>query len=233
MRKSSLFISIFFLGAFLVLAKGSKATFAAPHLTLTPSTGTYNVNDTFTATVGVDSDTEGSNAVDVWATFDATKLDVVSIVKAAVPAFNFDMTPHFDNTTGKFDFSCSPSDMSNLSIKPIKGDLAVITFKAKVAGNAPVNFTCQQGVTIDSNIFNATASDVISCPANQSGSFTIGAATTTTGTTNAPAATTTTTIAATTATSSELPKTGSLSTTIGLATFGLVSVLGAFLLRFL
>lgn len=227
MRKLSLFVIIFVVGSFLIMAKDAKSVSAAPHLTFTPSTGNYNSGDNFSVTIGVDSETDGSNAVDVWASFDSTKLEVISIVKAAVPAFAFDMTPHFDNTTGKFDFSCSPSDMSNLDIKAIKGDLAVVTFRAKAGGSASVNFTCQQGVTIDSNIFNATASDVIGCSSNQSGSYTISGTTTTTST-NTP---TPTTVRA--QTTSQLPETGGVGTTVGLVTFGLASVLGAFLLRFL
>jgi LPXTG-motif cell wall-anchored protein len=228
MRKSKLFIIIFLLLAVFSLGKGAYAVNAAPHLTFSPSTGSYNNGDTFTVTIGVDSDAENSNAVDVWGTFDSAKLDVVSIAKSSNPVFPFEMQPHYDNTTGKFDFSCSPTEMSNLEIKPIKGELAVITFKAKAAGNASVNFTCSSGSTIDSNIFNATGSDVISCPTNASGSYTINAAVGgNEDSGNTPTGTTATT------TSSELPKTGNIGSTVGLIAFGLVSVVGAFFLRFL
>jgi len=200
---------------------------AGPMLKFSPISGSYTNGSTFQVTVGVDSGTEKSQAVDAWVTFDAAKLEVVSIDQASSPAFSFTLGKNIYNSEGKFDLSCVSNDMSTYTSTVLNGDLAVVTFKAKATGTAAVNFTCQQGSTIDSNIFNTASSDVITCASNQNASFTItsgGAADPTAAPTSEPES------GATTAT---LPQTGSTATTIGLLIFGMVGILSSWALRFL
>ena len=211
---------------FLLLGLSSaRAALAGPHLTLSPASANKSVNDTFDVIIGVDSGTETSAAVDVFGTFDASKLEVVSMEKMPdTAAFPFVTETHYSNTTGKFDFACSPANMSNLEDTVIKVDLVKVTFKAKAAGVASMNFTCTAGSEADSNIFKTSGSDVIDCTSNQSGSYTISASSGVggdTGVTNTPAPTAT----------GELPRTGGVSSTIGLAAFGLVSIISALFLR--
>lgn len=201
---------------------------AGPMLKFSPSSGTYTNGETFKITIGVDSGTEKSQGVDAWATFDPAKLEVVSIENAATPAFAFALGKNIYNDTGKFDISCSSTDMGTYEAKALLGDLVVVTFRAKGTGTANVNFVCTAGSTIDSNIFNMTASDVINCALNQNGVYTINASSSTADPTATPVPATTTSD-----TDEELPQTGSVETTIGLLVFGLVGVLASMALRFL
>lgn len=243
-----------FVIAVLFTAGSANAVLAAPRLTLTPVSGSYTNGSTFTVSIGVNSDGEKSSAVDVWASFDKAKLEVVSIVKSSNPPFAFDMTPRIDNTAGTFEFSCASTNMSAFEDAVINGELAVVTFRAKAIGTAALNFTCTPGSTIDSNIFNSDINDVISCSANSVGSYTITAGTS--GTTPTPTSTTTltptptTTIGSTptpttstttattvtptiTSSTTTLPQTGSVGSTIGLIVFGAISLASALFLKFL
>jgi hypothetical protein len=232
-----------FIFALFFMVMGINAVEAAPRLTLTPVSGDYTKDSTFTVSIGVNSETEKSSAVDVWATFDAAKLEVVQIVKSANPPFPFEMTPRIDNVNGNFDFSCASTNMSAFDDVVINGELAIVTFKAKDLGTANLNFTCTEGSTIDSNIFNSEINDVISCTANSSGSYTITAGTggetstptptpTTSTSTNTSTSTPTPTSTSTT-TTSELPQTGGIGSTVGLIVFGVISVASALFLKFL
>lgn len=245
MKKPAIYFLVFVF-ATMFLAVNIDAVEAAPRLTLTPVTGTYSTGNTFTVAVGVNSDTVKSSAVDVVANFDASKLEVVSIVKSANPPYAFDMTPRIDNINGKFDFSCASEDMSTFGEKVIVGELAVVTFKAKAVGTANLNFVCAQGITVDSNIFDSMPDDVISCSNNNVGSYviTMGAVSTVTPT-QAPNLTATPTIFSSSSTNTSLPtntpaagtsellKTGSVGSTIGLFIFGAISLVSAMFLKFL
>lgn len=201
---------------------------AGPMLKFSPSTGTYTNGNTFSVTMGVDSGTEKSQGVDAWVTFDANKLEVVSIEKASSPAFAFALGKNIYNDTGKFDISCTSTDMGTYEATVLSGNLVTVTFRAKNTGTAYVNFTCSSGSTIDSNIFNMAASDVINCASNVNGVYTINAGDGGGGTTTNPTATPTTTT-----TSTELPQTGGVGTTVGLLIFGMVGILSSLALRFL
>ena len=247
MKKTVINIFTFVLVALLVAVNANTVS-AAPRLTLTPVTGSYTNGSEFKVSIGVNSDGQKSSAVDVWATFDKSKLEVVSIDKVANPPFDFDMTPKIDNTAGTFEFSCASKNMNAFDDTVIVGDLAVVTFKAKATGTAALNFTCSSGSTIDSNIFNSDINDVISCGANSVGSYTITAGsssttvtpTTTVTTTVTPTPTSTkttsssssTTLTPTSATTS-LPQTGAVGSTVGLIIFGAISLASALFLKFL
>lgn len=222
MKKTAIKLFSFILVA-LLGAVTASAVSAAPKLTLTPVSGSYTNGSNFTVSIGVNSDTTKSSAVDVWASFDPAKLEVVSIVKSATPPFPFDLTPEINNTTGKFNFSCLSTNMSSSQDTVINGELAVVTFRAKAAGTANLNFVCTAGSMTDSNIFDSTTNDLIDCASNNSGSYTITA--------SASAATTPTVAAATS--SAELPKTGGVASTFGLIIFGAVSLASAIFLKFL
>ena len=227
------FINVFtFVLTVILVAASANAVVAAPRLTLTPVSGSYTNGSTFTVSVGVNSETEKSSAVDVWATFDKTKLEIVSITKSTNPPFTFDMTPKFDNIAGTFQFSCVSTNMSAFDDTVINGELAVVTFKAKAVGTAALNFTCAAGSTTDSNIFNSDINDVISCDANSVGSYTItGDSTATTTTTSTP--TPTTTLAPTGTVTETLPQTGAVGATVGLIVFGAISLASALFLKIL
>jgi len=206
--------------------------FGAPHFSFVPATATLNVGEQLVIKVAVQTEVEKSQAMDVWATFDPAKFEVVSIVKAsdAPSNYSFEMTPHIDNATGKFDIPFSSTIMSDLDATPVSGNLAQITFKAKASGVVSLNFTCVQSDTRDTNIFRSgTSTDVVTCSANQNGSYTIN-----NGSSTDPLPTSTPIISSpgTTVTPTPvLPQTGSVGATIGMVAFGLVMVLSGLMLK--
>jgi hypothetical protein len=218
---------------------------AAPHFSFVPATGTLNVGDQLTVKIAVQTETEKSQAMDVWATFDPAKFEIVTdgIVKAAdAPAnYTFIMTPHIDNAAGRFDIPFSSTVMSDLEASPVSGNLAQVTFRAKAAGTVALNFTCVQNDTRDTNIFRSgTSTDVVTCSANQNGSYTIGSSVAPTPTvasgptpTSGPPLPTSTPIISNPGSSPTptLPQTGSVGATIGMIVFGLVMIVGGLMLK--
>lgn len=196
---------------------------AAPHLTLSPTTQTVANGSQFDVIMGIDSETEKVIGVDIVSTFDASKLEIVSVVKGNVPdnGYNFAFTsssPIIKNDTGRLEVTLPSSNSSTYEGVTAKHDLLKVTFKAKATGTATVNYSCTAGSVTDSNIINQTGSDIINCAANSSGTYTI----TDSGTASTP----TPTVKATTTTT--LPDTGVTETTIGLLVFGLSTVAMAF-----
>ena len=203
---------------------GIKAAVAAPRLTLTPASGSYSNGTQFTVTIGVETDSQKSAGVDVWATFDATKLEVSGIRQISNAAYGFaQISPNIDNTNGKFDMSFVSNSTSTYDATALTGALAEVTFRAKATGTASLNFTCSKEF-VDSNIISSdtTNTDLIDCASNQSGSYTITA-----GVGGDSTTTTTTT------TTSTLPQTGVSTPTVLMMVVGVVSVLSALVLRLL
>jgi hypothetical protein len=241
MKKTALILNTLLIAG-LFATVGAKAAMAGPHLIMSPSTGTYAVDGTFSVTVKVDSGTETVGGVDGVGTYDSAKLELVSVTKASPMVFEATDSGggcSISSTAGvgKFSFSCYSNDA--LSDKVINGDLVVLNFKAKAAGTAAAAFTCASGSTTDSNIVkSSTATDVIVCGENIDGSYTISSSgSTNTTATNTPTPTTTTTTTTTssssTITASELPKTGGVGATFGLVIFGIISFASVALLKFL
>lgn len=202
---------------------------AGPMLKFSPSSGTYTKGSTFTVMVGVDSGTEKSQNVDVFATFDASKLRVISIDPVASPAFPMALGKTISE--GGFDLSCYSPDTSTFNTTVINGDLVAVTFEAKATGTVNVNFTCQQGSQTDSNIFNTAYTDVISCSLNQNAVYTIAEGGGAPDPTSVPDSNPT--AQPTSQPTNTLPQTGSMATTMGLLVFGLVGILSSWALRFL
>ncbi|MCL4384674.1 cohesin domain-containing protein [Patescibacteria group bacterium] len=205
---------------------GARAVEAAPRLTLTPASGSYSNGTQFTVTIGVETDGQKAAGVDIWSTFDATKMEVVGITQVSNPAYGFaQISPNIDNTTGKFDMSFVSNSTSTYDAQALSGALATVTFRAKATGTASLNFTCSKEFT-DSNIISAdtTNTDLIDCASNSSGSYTITA--------GVGGDSSVTTTAATTPTRT-LPKTGVATPTVVMVVVGVASVLSALALRWL
>lgn len=209
-----------------------QAVEAGPLLKLSQPDVTPVNGSTFKVTVGVDSGTAKSMAVDAFVTFDTTKLEVVSIDAPSTPAFANSMGKNIYNAEGKFDMSFNPAGDAVLSDSvAIKGDLAVVTFRAKSTGAAEVKFTCAAGSTIDTNIFDTTGNDVIDCASNINGNYTIAAGSSSGGSTTNPTVVPTTVVNNVTTVPGELPRTGGFETTFGLMIFGLVGAMAGVALR--
>jgi LPXTG-motif cell wall-anchored protein len=239
MKKSALLLNNLLIVA-LFLAVGAKAVVAAPHLIMSPASGNYSVGDEFSVTIKVDSGTETAGGVDGVGTYDSTKLDLVSAIKASPMVFEAtdsggDCAINSSAVVGKFSFSCYSNDALNDRV--LNGDLVILNFRAKATGTAVASFTCTSGLTTDSNIVKtSTANDVIVCAENVNGSYVIAGGTggTTTATpTPTTASTSTSTSTTTTTTTAELPQTGGVASTIGLIVFGVISLASALFLKFL
>lgn len=220
-----------------LFAVSSVKAYAAPRFTITPTSGTYSVGTSFSVIVGVNSDTEKVVAMDVVGVFDKSKLQLISVEKITTPdpafQFSFDSnTALIHNDTGKFEATLSPLGTSVFDGVVTAQNLLTLYFMPIASGTANVSFSCTQGAVNDSNILNPSSVDVTTCTANDSGSYTIQAAvggSTTTTSTPTP----TTTVTTTTSTTAELPKTGGLTTTMGLIVFGAISMASALFLKLL
>lgn len=232
MKKTAWLLNTFLI-LFLLTASSVKAAVAGPHLLLSPSSGDYSVNGTFSVTVKVDSASEVIGAIDGIGTYDSSRLELVSAVEASPMVFesiNGGGSCSVDSSTvGRFNFTCYSND--SLSDQSINGNLVTLNFKAKATGTAVVEFTCASGETKDSNIIKTSnASDVIVCGENVNGSYVIGNSSSGGDTTTAAP---TSSSSSSTTTSTELPKTGGVETTLGLVIFGAISLASAVFLKFL
>lgn len=238
MKLSALKISFILFLLILLTRVTVVGAYAAPHFTFSPSSGSYTNGASFAVVLGADSGVEKVVAMDIVGTFDATKLEISSIEKASSAAFNFDYganTAIIHNDTGKFELTLAPSGSSVYDGVVVNGSLLVINFRAKAVGTASVNLTCQSGSVTESNIINQSSADMVDCASNQSGSYTITEASSGTNPTStfAPAAATSVPTAAATTTTSELPRTGGLTETLGLVIFGMAAMGCALFLRVL
>lgn len=224
--------------AFMLMAVLPVKALAAPHFTLTPASDNETVGQNFDVIMGVDSGTEKVVGMDIVATFDASKLEIVNVAKGNIPEgetyYQFDFTsslPKFDNVAGTFSINLSPRSTSIYEGPVANQQLLKITFRPKATGVATVNYTCQAGSLLESNIIQAsTVADVVDCASNQSGSYTI--ATGTGGDSGAtPTATPTPVVSSGGSDSSELPRTGGIMNTIVMVVFGISSMLGALYLK--
>lgn len=219
---------------FLFLLNTGTALAAGPLLKLTPAAKTYSNSETFNVVIGVDSNGLKSQAVDVWISFDNTKLELLKVEQVANPVFKYDLGDvSIDNAGGKFRTTFMQRDTSTFEIKALDGDLAVMTFKAKDLGTAKVDFICAPGSTTDSNINDETFNDVINCAQNINGVYTItagvgGSETPVATATPVPSSSSNTT---TTTTATELPKTGVIENTIMLMIVGAIGVLSSLVLK--
>jgi len=214
-------------GAFLAMPSMVMAA-GAPHYTLTPSSGgPYTVGSNFSVILGIETGTREMVLGDIEGRFDSAKIELVSIEKVAVSekAFPYDegVTLKPDNTKGEFGITLAdPDNPSLLQGKVANGKLFKLNFKAKAVGTATVTFFCQSPSTVDSNILiGKEGADEISCSENSSGSYVIGASSSTSTSTT------------TTTTTKTLPRTASTAQTAGMIILGGISVIGAFLLKFL
>jgi LPXTG-motif cell wall-anchored protein len=211
-------------GLFLVVPV--RAAMAA-NFTLTPPSGSYQVSQDFQVDLGISSGTEKVMSADIVGTFDASKMEMKSAVVTDTANFSSDIAANIDNTAGTFTLMLVSSKMDPYQSAVINGPVVKLTFAGKIAGTGTVNFTCSGTSYEDSNIFNPDNADVIVCTSNQSGSYTF----TGVGGDDTDPAPTDAVVAATGET--ELPKTGSASTILGLMIFGLIGIGGAFMLKFL
>jgi hypothetical protein len=113
------------------------STAAAASLSLSPSTGVYQANSTFSAQVVVNTQGQAINAADATLSFNPSQLAVVSVNRTG-SIFNLWVTePTFSNSAGTISFSGGlPSGYTGSA-----GAVMNVTFRAIGSGPARVNFS--------------------------------------------------------------------------------------------
>ena len=156
----------------------ARAALAGPHLTLSPTTASAAVGSSFVVTIGADTLGQKTMGFDIYTTFDATKLEVVTAKKVSDPSYGFaDISPTIDNAAGTLSMALVVGSGSPGDAMAVTGPLVAVTFMAKAAGTSAYNYTCTPNNFSDSNIFSPTSTDIIDCSANDSGSYTLTAVT--------------------------------------------------------
>lgn len=136
----------------------------AADVVISPSTGTYNTGQTFTATIQADPKGDSVNAVEAKLKYDPAKISVVSVSKTGSVFSLWTTEPAFSNTAGTIEFGGgSPTPFS------AKSTLVVVTFRASAEGAAEVSFTSASALAAD-----GLGTDVLK--ASPSANYTIAAA---------------------------------------------------------
>lgn len=185
-RKIFLFLPIFLL-FFLFLR---EKVYAAPSLSLSPTTKSVAVGETFDVAIILDTGGNNSNGCDVVLTFTPSIIKIKNVSFGSSPLFTSSNVSSPDNTNGKLILNSSV--ISSAFAYSGKGTLATVTFEALSTGSTAVSFICNPGQTNgDSNIWNTQAEDIINCSANINGNYSItsssSTSTSTTTTTNTTA----------------------------------------------
>ncbi len=223
MKKKVLLLDVFLI-AILFFGVGVRAVVAGPHLSFSPSTGTYKVGQEFDVIVKMDSGGVVIPGNDGVGTYDSSRLELLKIERSSPSVFDEGGTPGGcdvnDSSVGKFSFGC----FSTLDSNSNSGDVVVFSFKAKAVGTAKVEFQCVDGSTTDTNIWDESVNEVIVCSENKNGLYEIIE-----GSDSDPEPDPDPDPEP----SGELPQTGGFGATVGLILFGVVSVASAVFLRFL
>jgi len=147
-------LKIFLVCAFLYLC---IPTFThAAEVLVSPSTGSYSVGQSFTATIQTNPQGKNVNAVEAKLSFDNTKLSVVSISKTGSVFSLWTTEPTFSNTAGTIDFGGgSPSPFS------VRSNLITVTFRTLKEGSATVSVASASVLAAD-----GLGTDVYTAPGN-------------------------------------------------------------------
>ena len=150
----------------LVLFFGFASVTLAASVDVSPSTGTYSVGQSFTATIQVNPQGKSVNAVEAKMAFDNLKLSVVSVSKTGSVFSLWTTEPTFSNTAGTIDFGGgSPTPFTTRS------NLITVTFKVLKEGSASVSVSSGSVLAAD-----GLGTDVYTSPVNAT--YTATAATT-------------------------------------------------------
>jgi len=125
----------FFLGVGLALL---PLVASAASLYFSPSSGSYSVGKTLTASIYVSSSEQAMNAASGIISFDQNKLEVISISKDGSIFSLWVQEPSFSNITGTINFE---GIVLNPGFIGSGGKVINITFKTKTAGTAAIIFS--------------------------------------------------------------------------------------------
>jgi PKD repeat protein len=167
----ALTLSLVLLGAIAIVPvrAGSNA-----ELSLSPSTKTVGIGETFGVDVLVNTNNQNVNTVAAYLTYDATKLQVVNI-DTTKSIFTMEAEKTFDSNTGKIKIS---RGKPTPGVNTANGNVATINFKAlSPASPTTVDFVMTaKGVHGDSdiNLDDGKGTDILASVKN--GSYTITSA---------------------------------------------------------
>ena len=106
----------------------------AADLSISPSSGSYSVGQSFTVTIQTNPQGKSVNAVEAKLSFDNTKLSVTNVSKTGSVFSLWTTEPSYSNTAGTIDFGGgSPSPFST------KSNLVTVTFKVLAEGSGAVS----------------------------------------------------------------------------------------------
>ena len=148
----------------LIFAFGIFSTVEAASLSISPSSGTHNVGQTFSVSVYVSSADQSMNAASGIITFPADKLQITSLSKTGSIVSLWVQEPSFSNPLaggqGTVNFE---GIVLNPGFQGSNGKIITLTFKVKTVGTASLSFTSSsvlandgQGTNILTNIGKAT-----------------------------------------------------------------------------
>jgi hypothetical protein len=123
------------IGIFLIALFFSHTAFAAS-LSVTPNTGVYSSNSTFTARIAINTNNASINAAEGTLSFNPSELSVVSVNRSGSIFSLWVAEPTFSNSNGTISFSGGvPSGYTG------NGTIMNVTFKAKGSGAAKIQFS--------------------------------------------------------------------------------------------
>ncbi len=125
----AIFFAIFFF---------TPATVDAATISLSPSSGSYSIGQTFSVSVYVGSADQAMNATDGVISFPQGLLEVTSVSKSGSILSLWVQEPSFSNTSGRVNFE---GIVFNPGYTGKAGKILTVTFKAKAAGSAAVSFS--------------------------------------------------------------------------------------------
>ena len=115
----------------------NSANGVGAYLYLSPNSGTYGIDNTFSVAVKVNSGGMAANAAEGTLNFNNNELEVVKISKTGSIFSLWTNEPIFSNSIGNIVFGGgSPSVFNGTS-----GTIITITFRAKIAGSSNVTFS--------------------------------------------------------------------------------------------
>jgi len=127
----------------------------AASLYLSPATGSYNVGQTFSASVYVSSTDQAMNALSGVISFPADKLEAISLSKSGSIITLWVQEPTLSNTLGTVNFE---GIVLNPGFTGSSGKIITVNFKTKAVGLVPVTFSSGSVLANDGKGTNILAS---------------------------------------------------------------------------
>lgn len=132
---NSIFFLIFLYSVFYVL---NPAQARAASLYFSPSSGSYNVGQTFSAGIYVSSSDQAINAASGIISFPQDKLEIINLLKTGSIINLWVQEPSFFNSAGTANFE---GIVLNPGFTGQAGKIITLVFKIKAAGTAPLTFS--------------------------------------------------------------------------------------------